>query len=99
MNIGLSTNIDEQLVQLSDAKYFTKLDLRSGYHQVRIAKGDEYKTAFNTKYGDFQFKVMPFGLTNALSTFQYLMENIFHEYLDDFVIVYLDDTVKVTKSI
>ncbi len=85
--------------QLSGARYFTKLDLRSGYYQVRIAKGDEPKTTYVTRYGAFEFLVMPFGLTNAPATFCTLMNQIFHEYLDKFVVVYLDDIVVYSRSL
>ena len=83
--------IDDLHDRLSKARYFTKLDLYSGYHQIPIRHGDEHKTAFTSRYGTYEFLVMPFGLTNALSTFQTAMNTLFHDWLDDFVIVYLDD--------
>jgi hypothetical protein len=83
--------IDQLLAQLNTGKIFTKIDLRGAYHQVRIRSGDEWKTAFRTPYGLFEYAVMPFGLTNAPSAFQYFMNDTFHEYLDQFVIIYLDD--------
>lgn len=79
--------------QLGKAKYFTKLDLRSGYYQVRITEGDEPTTTCVTRYGSFEFLVMPFGLTNAPTTFCTLMNQLFHPYLDHFVVIYLDDIV------
>lgn len=79
--------------RLSKAKYFTKLDLRAGYWQVRIAKGDKGNTICVTRYGSYEFLVMPFGLTNARTTFCNLMNDVFTDYIDDFVVVYLDDIV------
>ncbi|XP_019056669.1 PREDICTED: uncharacterized protein LOC109116182 [Tarenaya hassleriana] len=85
--------------QLKDARVFSKLDLRSGYYQVRVAEGDEPKTACITRYGSFEFKVMPFGLTNAPATFCTMMNQIFHDYLDKFVVVYLDDIVVYSRDL
>ncbi|WP_369293683.1 reverse transcriptase family protein, partial [Klebsiella pneumoniae] len=72
--------------------------LRSGYYQVRIKEGDEPKTTCVTRYGSFEFLVMPFGLTNAPATFSTLMNEVFREYLDKFVVVYLDDIVVYSST-
>ena len=84
---------EELFDRLSKAEYFTKLDLRSGYWQVRVAKGDETKTTCVTRYGSFEFLVMSFGLTNAPTTFCNLMNDVLFYFLDSFVVVYLDDIV------
>jgi hypothetical protein len=78
--------------QLSHAKVYTKIDLHGGYSLVHIREGDEWKTTFRTHYNHFEYLVMmAFGFTNALNVFQHMMNDVFHEYLDDFVVCYIDD--------
>jgi hypothetical protein len=91
--------IDDLFDCLSKAKVFSTIDLRSGYYQIRIAKGDEENTTCRTRYGSYKFLVMPFGLTNAPTTFCTLMNDIFQEWLDDFVVVYIDDILIYSGSL
>ena len=90
--------IGESLDRLERAKQFTQLDLTSAYYHMRIRKGDEWKTAFRTQYGHFEYQIMSFGLTNASASFQEYINIILVEKLDIFVIVYLDNILIYTKD-
>jgi hypothetical protein len=90
--------IDDLFNQLCGACVFSKIDLRSGYHQLKIQECDIPKTAFISRYGLYEYTVMSFGLTNAPTYFMYLMNKVFMEYLDKFVMMFIDDIVVYSKS-
>src|SRR5436190_14181896 len=90
--------INELLDRLDGSVVFSKIDLRNAYHRIRIREGDEWKTAFRTRYGHFEFLVVPFGLTNAPATFQAYINRALHGLVDNFCIVYLDDILIFSRT-
>ena len=89
---------DEMFDRLGEARVFSKIDLKTGFHQIRVRPEDIEKTAFNTKYGQFEYLVMPMGLCDAPATFQTLMNEIFYDCIDDFIVVYMDDLLIYSKT-
>ena len=90
--------INDLFDQLQGAKVFSKIDLRSGYHQLKIWEKDIPKTEFTTRYGLYEYTVMSFGLTNAPAYFMSMMNKVFMEYLDKFVVVFIDDIMIYSKN-
>ena len=90
--------LEELMDQLCGAKIFSKIDLQSGYHQIQLEEEDRHKTAFCTRYGHYEFNVVPFGLSNAPSVFMRIMHNLFEPYLDEFVVIFIDDIMVYSKT-
>ena len=91
--------IDDLFDQLKGASVFSMIDLQSGYHQLRIKDADVHKTTFRTRYEHYEFLVMPFGLTNAPTDFMDLMNSVFRSYVDQFVMVFIDDILVYSKDL
>ncbi|GBG60677.1 hypothetical protein CBR_g12413 [Chara braunii] len=90
---------DELFDCLADNRFFTKIDLHSGYHQIRVTAEDQPKTAFQSRFGHYEFTVMSFGLTNAPATFQRAMNDIFRDILEQYILVYLDDILIYSRTL
>ena len=97
-NKYMLSKIEDLFDQLKGVSVFSKIDLRSGYYQLRVKDVDVPKTAFRTRYGHYEFLVMSFGLTDASAAFMDLMNRVFHPYLDQFVVVFMDDILVYSKD-
>ena len=90
--------IDDLLDRLASAKYFSRIDLKSGYYQIQIDEGDVHKMTMRTRYGSYEFLVMPFALCNAPATFMSIMNLVFHKEMDECMVVYIDDILVYSRT-